>query len=174
MSEQCRGLGLETKTPWTRLLAGNGTFFSPAHVAETSNQETKHHSWRVGELRFITLVGPEELTLQALSPEQRGYRVFIHRQAWLSGFAGFQGLGNCKQQDEGEWGKLQFLVLWVPTFWDCMTCVIQVCSVCNEQVSYRGRRNRRLYKILTFPLHSPLLILLSSHVSVGHSEFPIG
>ena len=27
----------------------------------------------VGELRFITLVGPEELTLQPLSPEQRGY-----------------------------------------------------------------------------------------------------
>ena len=29
------------------------------------------------ELRFITPVGSEELTLQALSPEQRGYRVFI-------------------------------------------------------------------------------------------------
>ena len=49
-------------------------------VAETSNRETKHHAWRVGELRFIMPVGPEELTLQALSPEQRGYRVFIHRQ----------------------------------------------------------------------------------------------
>ena len=34
---------------------------------------------RVGELRFITLAGPEELTLQALSPEQRGYKVFIDR-----------------------------------------------------------------------------------------------
>ena len=32
-------------------------------VAETSNQETKHHTWRVGELRFITPAGPEELTL---------------------------------------------------------------------------------------------------------------
>ena len=40
-------------------------------VAETSNQETKHHMLRVGELRFTTLVGPEELTLQALSPKQR-------------------------------------------------------------------------------------------------------
>ena len=50
-------------------------------VAETSTQETKHHTWRVGELRFIMPAGPEELTLQALSPEQRGYRVFIHRQA---------------------------------------------------------------------------------------------
>ena len=49
------------------------------NVAETSTQETKHHTWRVGELRFIMLVGPEELTLQALSPEQRGYRVFIDR-----------------------------------------------------------------------------------------------
>ena len=36
------------------------------NVAETSNQETKHHTQRAGELRFITLVGPEELTLQAL------------------------------------------------------------------------------------------------------------
>ena len=29
--------------------------------------------------------GPEELTLQALSPEQRGYRVFIHGQAGQEG-----------------------------------------------------------------------------------------
>ena len=33
--------------------------------------ETKHHTWRVRELRFITPEGPEELTLQALSPKQR-------------------------------------------------------------------------------------------------------
>ena len=33
----------------------------------------------VGELRFIMPAGPEELTLQALSPEQRDYRVFIDR-----------------------------------------------------------------------------------------------
>ena len=31
------------------------------------------------KLRFITPAGPEELTLQALSPEQRDYRVFIDR-----------------------------------------------------------------------------------------------
>ena len=37
-------------------------------VAETCSQATKHHTLRVGELRFTTLVGPEELTLQALSP----------------------------------------------------------------------------------------------------------
>ena len=41
-------------------------------VAETSTQETKHHTQRVGELRFISPVGPEELTLQVLSPEQKG------------------------------------------------------------------------------------------------------
>ena len=29
--------------------------------------------------------GPEELTLQVLSPEQRGYRVFIHGQAGQEG-----------------------------------------------------------------------------------------
>ena len=50
-------------------------------VAETGTRKTKHHTWRVGELGFITPVGPEELTLQAQSPEQRGYRVFIHGQA---------------------------------------------------------------------------------------------
>ena len=50
-------------------------------VAETSTGEAKHHTWRVGELRLIMLAGPEDLTLQAGSPEQRGYRVFIHQQA---------------------------------------------------------------------------------------------
>ena len=44
-------------------------------VAEASTREIKHHTRRVGEFRFITLMGPEELTLQALSPEQRDYRV---------------------------------------------------------------------------------------------------
>ena len=32
-------------------------------VVETSTQETKYHTWRVGELRFIMPAGPEELTL---------------------------------------------------------------------------------------------------------------
>ena len=54
------------------------------NVAETSTRETKHHAWRVGELRFITLVGPEELTLQALSLKQRGYRVFIDTLQWAT------------------------------------------------------------------------------------------
>ena len=72
-------------------------------VAETGTWETKHHTRRVEELRFITPAGPEELTLQALGPKQRGYKVFIHRQAWLSRFVGLQGLGDCKEQDKGEW-----------------------------------------------------------------------
>ena len=55
-----------------------------AGVAETSNQETKHHTRKVGELRFINLAGPEELTPQALSPKQRGYRVFIDRLEWAT------------------------------------------------------------------------------------------
>ena len=46
------------------------------NVAETSTQETKHHTRRVGELRFITLVGPEKLTLQALSP--KGVTEFLY------------------------------------------------------------------------------------------------
>ena len=49
------------------------------NVAETSPGETKHHSWRVGECGFITPAAPGELTRQALSPEQRDYRVFIDR-----------------------------------------------------------------------------------------------
>ena len=49
----------------------------PQGVAETSNGETNHYTWRVGKLKFIRLAGPEELTPQALIPEQRGYRVFI-------------------------------------------------------------------------------------------------
>ena len=35
-------------------------------------------------LRFIMPAGPEELTLQALSPEQRDYRVFIDRLQWAT------------------------------------------------------------------------------------------
>ena len=49
------------------------------NVTETSTQETKHHTQRVGELRFIVPAGTEELTLQALSPKHRDYRVFIDR-----------------------------------------------------------------------------------------------
>ena len=49
------------------------------NVAETSTRETKHYTRRVGELRFITLAGPEELGLQALSSEKRGYRLFYTR-----------------------------------------------------------------------------------------------
>ena len=48
-------------------------------VAETSTRETKHHTRKVGELGFITPAGPEELTFQALSPEQRDYGVYRDR-----------------------------------------------------------------------------------------------
>ena len=57
---------------------------TPGDVGETSTRETKHHTRRVGELRFIMLVGPEKLTLQALSLEQRDYRVFIDRLQWAA------------------------------------------------------------------------------------------
>ena len=57
---------------------------TPGDVGETSTRETKHHTQRVGELRFIILVGPEELTLQALSLEQRDYRVFKDRLLWAT------------------------------------------------------------------------------------------
>ena len=71
-------------------------------AAEISNLETKHHIHRVGELRVIMPVGPEELTLQSLSPEQRSYRVFCtDRQARLSRFACFQGLGQLQRAGQG-------------------------------------------------------------------------
>ena len=134
-------------------------------VAETSTRESKRHIQRVGELRFITPADSEDLTLQALSPEQRGYRVSIHRQAWLRGFAGLQGLGDCKEPDTGKWGKLQFLTLWVPTFWD-------LCDpdFARSKLNYRGRMSRRLCKILTFSLHLQLtqpLILQRGQVERG-------
>ena len=91
----------------------------------------------LGELEksgFITLAGLEQLTRQVLSPEQRGYRVFILRQAWLNGFAGLQGQGDCKEQDKGEWDKLQLLVLWVPTSWD-----LRDPDFAGSKLSYRGR-----------------------------------
>ena len=61
-------------------------------VAETSTRETKHHTWRVGELRFIMLEGPEELTLQALNPEQRGYRGFYTWTGVIKQVFGFAGV----------------------------------------------------------------------------------
>ena len=60
-------------------------------VAESSTQETKRHTWRVGELRLIMLAGPEELTLQALSPEQRGYRVFDTQPSMIKLVCRFAG-----------------------------------------------------------------------------------
>ena len=117
-----------------------------SHDAETSTWETERHTWRIGELMFIMPVGPEELTLQALSPKQRGYRIFIYWQAWLCWFTGLRGLDDCKEQDKGEWDKLQFLVLWVPTFWDWSDP-----DFARSKLSYRGRRSRKSYKILTFP-----------------------
>ena len=59
-----------------RVLEWGAIAFS-RNVAETGNQETKHHTQKIGEHRFLMLVGPEELILQALSSEQGGYRVVI-------------------------------------------------------------------------------------------------
>ena len=43
-------------------------------VAETSTRETKHHSRRVGELRFVMPAGPEELT-----PGTKGLQSFYRQ-----------------------------------------------------------------------------------------------
>ena len=117
---------------------------SPHSVAETSTQETEHYTQRVGELRFISPAGSVELTLQTLSPEQRGYGVFVHKQAWLSTFA---GVGQLQRAGQG-WDKLQTLVLWVPTFWD-----LRDSDFARSKLSYRGRRSRRVCKFLTLQFH---------------------
>ena len=86
-------------------------------------------------------------------------------QAWLSRIA---GLGSCKEQGKGEWDKLQFLVL-SPHF-------LRLHDLCDPdfargKLSYRGRRSRRLCKILTFPLqqpHRPPKILSTPHHSFQH------
>ena len=53
------------------------SFGTSPSVAEPST------TLRVGELRVFTPVGPEELMLQALTPEQRDYRV-IDRLEWAT------------------------------------------------------------------------------------------
>ena len=56
--------------------------FSVVMLLQKSHSwETNHHTQKVGELMFITPADTEELALQALSPEQRGYKVFID-SAW--------------------------------------------------------------------------------------------
>ena len=45
-----------------------------ATVAETSTRETKHHTQRVGELRFVMPAGPEELT-----PRTKGLQSFYRQ-----------------------------------------------------------------------------------------------
>ena len=124
---------------------GAGIPWLNGHITLLQKSVLKKPSTTLRELENSGLT--QDLTLQTLSPEQRGYRVFIHGQAWLSGFAGLQGLDDCKEQDKGEWDKLQFLVLWVPTFWD-------LCDpdFARSKLSYRGRRSKRLCKISIFPL----------------------
>ena len=79
------------------------------NVEETSTRETKYHTRRVGVHRFITQVGPEELTLQALSHKQRAYRAFIDRLWWatlavnrLVLTKGFRAPRNSGQDGEGD------------------------------------------------------------------------
>ena len=78
--------------PWQRLKSGHGSesvagkgdpfqSLKGGACLVASTREIKHHTRKVGELRFIMPAGPEELTLQVLSPELKGYRVFIHAQA---------------------------------------------------------------------------------------------
>ena len=61
-------------------------------AAETSNWETKHHTGRELENSGLLAQRSEELTLQALSPEQRGYRGGVNTpssEPWTKGLQSF-------------------------------------------------------------------------------------
>ena len=73
------------------------TIVSATVVAESSTQETKHHTQRVGELRFIMPAGPEELTLQALIPEQS----FYTWTGMIKQVCGFAGAGQLQRAGQG-------------------------------------------------------------------------
>ena len=66
-------------------------------LAETSTRETKHPTWSAGELRFIMPAGPEELTLQALIPEQS----FYTWTGMIKQVCGFAGAGQLQRAGQG-------------------------------------------------------------------------
>ena len=125
-------------------------FCAPCRKQYSRNQAPHLESWKTQDYYASRPRGVNSRPkLWALN------RVFLHGQAWLSRFVGFQGLDDYKEQDRGEWSKLQSLVLWVPTFWD-----LRDPDFARSKLSYRGKMSRKLCKILTFPLHSPFLMLL--------------
>ena len=67
----------------------------PLYVLKNPVLEKPSTALGVGEFRvfffFFMPVGPEELTLQALSPEQRGYRVFYTRTGLIKQVCKFAG-----------------------------------------------------------------------------------
>ena len=75
-------------------------------VAETSNWETKHHTQRVGKLRFIMPEGPEGLILQG-EPWTKGLESF-YRQTMVGNtinwfkLRGFTRRGTTVKAGEGE------------------------------------------------------------------------
>ena len=116
-------------------------------VAETSTWETKPHTWRVEELRFIMLGRPRGVNTPSSEPQAKGYRVFIHGQAWVSGFA---GAGWLQRAGQG-W------VRWIPVPSIVSPHFLRLHDLrdpdfARNKLSYIGRRSRRLCKIFTFPL----------------------
>ena len=130
-------------------------------------------SWRT-QVYFTS--GPRGVNTPGSEPRTEGWE-FYTRIGMIKWFVGLQELGNCKEQEEGEWDKLQFPVMWVPTFWD-------LCDpdFARSKLGYRGRRSR-LFTILNFPLHyqedsapfplSSQLRDIISHREVGHHLFPL-
>ena len=57
---------------------------SPVALLQKPVREEPKTTLGESENQVYTPVGPEQLTLQALSPEQRDYRVFIDRLYWVT------------------------------------------------------------------------------------------
>ena len=102
------------------------------------NQAPHSESWRT----HVYYAGrPRGVNTPSSEPWTKSLQSFYTQTGMIKrvcGFVGLQGLGDCKEQDKGEWDKLQFLVLWVPTFWDLR--------------DPNFARSRRLCKILILPL----------------------
>ena len=72
----------------------------PEMLQKSDHQETKHHIWRVGELKFIKPVVLDKLTLWCLEAQAQdefySYRVSTHNYSWhqLIGYLVAMDLGQ--------------------------------------------------------------------------------
>ena len=110
--------------------------------------ETKHRSKRIGELRFIMLAGPEELTLLALSPKQRSYRAF--RQCITPDFS-----GQCWLLIRSD--QIRSVTQLCPTLCDPMNCSTPGLPVHHQRPEFTQTHVHRVSDAIqpSHPLSSP-------------------